>query len=90
MASNDMNFTISTAECLQSYDKYVKNHLERPKNQKLSFETVIEILQDRGVFVRQQPPVFFEVGNLHINPLKQFTFLLSYNRTIFILFPLLK
>ena len=38
--------------------------LDRPKNQKHSFETVLEILQDRGVFLRKQPPVFLEVRNL--------------------------
>ena len=64
MASSVMNFTISTAECLESYEKYVKAHLNRPKNQKISFDTVIEVLQDRGVFIRQQPPVFLEVRNL--------------------------
>lgn len=64
MACNSFDFTISTAECLDSYEKYVKSHLERPKNQKISFETVIEILQDRGVFLRRQPPVFLEVRNL--------------------------
>lgn len=61
MACNNFHFTISTAECLDSYEKYVNSHLERPKNQKISFETVIEILQDRGVFLRRQPPVFLEV-----------------------------
>ena len=57
-----MDFSISPMECLNLYDKYVSDHLsERPKNQKLSFDTVMEILQDRGVFLRRQPPVFMEV-----------------------------
>ena len=65
MASTSMKFTISPAECLETYDKYVESHLERPKNQKISFETVIEVLQDRGVFLRKQPPIFLEVRNLY-------------------------
>ena len=50
-----MNFTISVKECSDSYDKYVKSHPERYVNQKIEFDTVVEILQDFNVYNKCQP-----------------------------------
>ena len=55
--ASDSNFKISGSECFDKYSKYLLDHPEHPKNSKINFDLVTEILNDFGIFVRKQPSV---------------------------------
>ena len=48
---------ITQSECSERYTKYLETHTERPKNQKIDFEVITEILSDFGVAITRQPSV---------------------------------